>query len=128
MTENAEQEWQADCTQEPKCLKGWCTGDPACPHSRIPNPFLADYEARRDMLAHSPMGAHWCDKRHREHFEPCRCQCEPCREAVAPNTDSGEPIRLPPLEDDLGRMRSLGWVWNGELHLFPGVTLEEDGE
>jgi hypothetical protein len=37
----------------------------------------------------------------------------------------GEPIRLSPVEDDLGRMCPLGWIWNGVLHLFPGVTLEE---
>lgn len=32
---------------------------------------------------------------------------------------------LPPAEDHLGRMRPLGWIWGGVLHLLSGVTLEE---
>jgi hypothetical protein len=35
-------------------------------------------------------------------------------------------IELPPVEDhDLSSMCPLGWIWHGELHLFPWVTLDE---
>lgn len=26
-------------------------------------------------------GDHWCDVRHRGHYDPCGCACEPCTKA-----------------------------------------------
>jgi hypothetical protein len=36
MIQNVEKETQRDCPLKPQCWKGWCTGDPACPNSKIP--------------------------------------------------------------------------------------------
>lgn len=30
----------------------------------------------------NPTSGHWCNLREREHFEPCGCECDPCREVI----------------------------------------------